>query len=166
MWSILFFRVWKLVCFCFFLIFGRLQVGLRGAQEAPRGSQEALKRLQDPPKRAPRSPKSAPRGSKRPQEHPRRPQKQPKRAQEPVKRVKDPRRSTLKPPQHTRDLDQHYRQDNCAYQCCRHRRDRYKPKTLHPRRSSEWSGGRRCSPLGEAIRRPPRRGEGHGVSDP
>ena len=27
------------------------------------------------------------------------------------------------------------------------------------------TGGRRCSPLGEAIRRPPRRGEGYGVSD-
>ena len=116
---------------------------------ASKTAQEAPKRPQDPPK-------SAPRGSKRPQEHPRRPQKQPKRPQEPVKRVKDPRRSTLKPPQHTRDLDQHYRQDNCAYQCCRHRRDRYKPKTLHPRRSSEWSGGRRCSPLGEAIRRHPK----------
>ena len=29
---------------------------------------------------------------------------------------------------------------------------------LHQRRSSEGPGGRRCSPLGEAIRRPPRRG--------
>ena len=29
---------------------------------------------------------------------------------------------------------------------------------VHQRRSSEGPGGRRCPPLGEAIRRPPRRG--------
>ena len=100
--------------------------------------------------------------TKRPQEHPRRPQKQPKRPQEPVKRAKDPPRSALKAPKHTKDLDKHYRQDNCAYQCCRYRRDRQRQNTSDPRGSKKGTGGRRCSPLGEAIRRHPK---GRSVSE-
>ena len=124
----------------------------RRPKRRPRGS-----------KTPPRAPQEAPRGR---QARPRRPKEEPKRPQEPVKRAKDLSRSPLKAAKHTKDLEKHNPQDNCGYQCCRYRRDRYKSKTLHPRRSSEWSGGRRCSPLGEAIRRPPRTGRSTACQTP
>ena len=143
-----------LFCIIFLHCFGRLQVGPRGAQEAPRPPQDG--------------PKTLPRRPKRPPSAPRRSHEEPKRPQEPVKRVPDLPRSPLKAPKDTEDAsdsEKHYPQDNCAYQCCRCRRVRQRQKTLHPRRSSDWPGGRRCSPMGEAIRRPDRRGGMNGVLD-
>ena len=107
------------------------------------------------PKTRPRAPREAPRGR---QERPRRPQEEPKRPQESVKRAQNPPRSPQKDP------TEHYPKDNCPYQCCTYRRDRQRQNTSNPRRSRKGTGGRRCSPLGEAIRRPPRRGE-QGVLD-
>ena len=108
------------------------------------------KRRPSGPKTPPRAPQEAPRGR---QERPRRPQEEPKRPQEPVKRAQDPPRSPQKAPK------EHLPKDNCANQCCRYRRDRRRQKTFSPRCSRQGTGGRRCSPLGEAIRRTPRRGE-------
>ena len=99
------------------------------------------------PKTPPRAPREAPRGR---QEHPRRPQEEPKTPEEPVKRAQDPPRS----PQKARK--EHYPKDDCAYQCCRYRRDRQRQNTSDPRGSKKGTGGRRCSPLGEAIRRHPK----------
>ena len=124
---------------------GRSQVALTAPKTPPRR-----------PKRLPRAPQEAPRAR---QEGPRRPQEEPKRPQEPVKRAQDPPRS----PQKARK--EHYPKDDCADQCCRYRRDRQRQNTSYLKGSKQGTGGRRCSPLGEAIRRPPRRGEDHGVSD-
>ena len=87
---------------------------------APRRS----KRRPSAPQTPPRAPQEAPRGR---QERPRRPQEQPKRPQEPVKRAQDPPRSLQK------DRKEHYPKDDCAYQCCRCRRDRQKHNSSTPR---------------------------------
>ena len=127
---------------CFDCRFGRPQIVSRGAQQAPGSPQECRKSVQE-------APESAPGG----------PQEEAKRPQELVKRGQDRPSSPLKAPKDTEevsDTEKHYPQDNGAYQCCSDRKDRQRQKAFHPRRSSDWPGGRRCSPLGEAIRRPPR----------
>ena len=106
------------------------------------------KRRPSGPKTPPRAPQEAPR---RRQERPRKPQEEPQRPQEPIKRAQDPPRS----PQKARK--EHYHKDDGAHQCCRNRRDRQRQNTSSPRGSKNGTGGRRCSPLGEAIRRPQRR---------
>ena len=99
------------------------------------------------------SPQEAPR---RPQESSMRLQESLKRPQEPVKRAQDPPRS------HQNTSKEHYPKDNCAYQCRRYRRDRQRQNTSNPKGNKKEAGGRRCSPLGEAIRRHPK---GRSVSE-
>ena len=107
-----------------------------GVQERS-GSEREQKRL----------PKGMPKGT---QEAPKSAPGEPKTPQKLVKRAQDPPRS----PQKTRK--EHYPKDDGAYQCCSYRRDRQRQNTSNPRGNKKGTGGRRCSPLGEAIRRHPK----------
>ena len=136
--------------------FGRLQVDLGSAQEAPRPPQEAPKTPQDPPRPPTRSPQEAPRAA---QEASRLPQDRPKKARHAPKTFRSPKSSIFSRTNDIGELTQS-QSSRCPAESCKFRCNLEidQAKTACPESQTTKGGRAAVSPLGQVNPPPAPRG--------